>query len=209
MIPKSWSVVSRFAGVAFATLLIAVVFGPVRPAAAAPEIYRIDQSHMSMAFLVTHVGFAKTLGLFRKAEGSFVFDPEVPQVADIQVTIDAESVFTNHEKRDEHLRGVDFLDVANHPEITFVGTEATQTGPRAGTVTGDLTIRGVTRPVILEVVWNKSGAYPFGDGHYAMGLSARTKIKRSDFGMTYAVAGGLVGDEVEIILEFEAIRQDG
>ena len=209
MTSKSTPVVSMLVRVAAATLLCAVVFSQERPAAAAPETYRIDPNHMSMAFLVTHVGFAKTLGIFREAEGSFVFDPDVPKVEDIRVTIDAASVFTNHDKRDEHLRGADFLDVANHPEITFVGTEATQTGPRAGTVTGDLTIRGVTRPVTLDVVWNKSGAYPFGDGHYAMGLSARTKIKRSDFGMTYAVAGGLVGDEVEIILEFEAIRQDG
>jgi polyisoprenoid-binding protein YceI len=205
---KNRPVVSTLARVAAATLLCAVVFSQARPAAAAPETYRIDQNHMSMAFLITHVGFAKALGLFREADGSFVFDPDGPAVEDIRVTIDAASVFTNHEKRDEHLRGADFLDVADHPEITFVGTKATQTGPRTGTVTGDLTLRGVTRPVTLDVVWNKSDTYPFGDGHYAMGLSARTTIKRSDFGMTYAVAGGLVGDEVEIILEFEAIRQD-
>ena len=70
-------------------------------------------------------------------------------------------------------------------------------------------IRGVTRPVTLDVTWNKTGEYPFGDKHYAIGLSARTKIKRSDFGMTYALDGGLVGEEVDIILEFEAIRQPG
>ena len=94
-----------------------------------------------------------------------------------------------------------------YPEITFRGTSAEQTGARTGKVIGDLTIRGVTKPVTLDVVLNKSGQYPFGDMHYATGISARTKIKRSDFGMTYAVESGLVGDEVEIILEFEAIRQ--
>jgi polyisoprenoid-binding protein YceI len=175
---------------------------------AAPERYVIDQDHMAIAFLVSHIGFARTLGQFTRAEGSFAFDPEKPAVSDIEVIIDAASVNTQHEKRDAHLRNEDFLWVEKHPQIIFRGTSAEQTGPRTGRVIGDLTLRGVTRPVTLDVTWNKSGQYPFGDMHYAMGLSARTQIKRSDFGMTYAVQGGLVGDEVEIILEFEAIRQD-
>jgi polyisoprenoid-binding protein YceI len=177
------------------------------PAVAAPERYVLDPSHMAIAFLVSHVGFAKTLGQFREAQGSFVFDPDKPSVSDIDVTIKAASVTTQHDARDEHLRKEDFLWVEKYPEITFRGTSARQTGPRTGTVTGDLTLRGVTRPVTLDVTWNKSGQYPFGDMHDATGISARTTIKRSDFGMTYAVQGGLVGDEVDILLEFEAIRQ--
>jgi polyisoprenoid-binding protein YceI len=177
------------------------------PARAAPERYQIDPNHMAIAFLVSHVGFAKTLGQFTRAEGSFVFDPEKPAVSDIAVIIDAASINTQHEERDRHLRAKDFLWVEEHPQITFRGTSAEQTGPRTGRVAGDLTIRGVTQPVMLDVVWNKSGQYPFGDMHYAIGISARGKIKRSDFGMTYAVEGGMVGDEVEIILEFEGVRQ--
>ena len=145
--------------------------------------------------------------MFREANGSFVFDESEPAVSDIDVTVKAASIFTNHDKRDEHLRGPDFLWVEKYPEMTFRSTSAEQTGPGTGKVTGELTMRGVTKPVTLDVVWNKSGQYPFGDMHYATGISARTKIKRSDFGMTYAVESGLVGDEVEIILEFEAIRQ--
>lgn len=177
------------------------------PAAAEPQSYILDSSHLTIAFLVSHVGFAKTLGIFKTAEGSFVFDEEEPSVTDIEVTIPAASVFTNNDARDNHLRSADFLAAEQYPKITFEGTSATQTGPRTGTVTGDLTLRGVTKPVTLEVTWNKSDAYPFGDNHYATGISARTTIRRSDFGMTYALAGGLVGDEVEIILEFEAIRK--
>lgn len=177
------------------------------PAAAAPQRYLIDQNHMAIAFLVSHIGFAKTLGQFTKAEGSFVFDDEKPMVSDIQVVIDAASVDTQHAARDEHLRKEDFLWVERYPTITFRGTGAEQTGPRTGKVMGDLTIRGVTRPVTLDVTWNKSGQYPIGDKHMATGISARTQIKRSDFGMTYAMQGGLVGDEVDIILEFEAIQQ--
>lgn len=187
-----------------AVVLLSLAAGP---AAAAPERYALDPSHLSIAFLVTHVGFAKTLGMFREASGSFDFDPDKPAVSNITVNIDAASVFTNHEKRDDHLRGPDFLDVEKYPRITFEGTSAQPTGPRTGKVDGNLTIRGVTRPASLDVTWNRSGAYPFGDQHYAIGISARTTVKRSDFGMTYALQGNIVGDEVDIILEFEAIRQ--
>jgi polyisoprenoid-binding protein YceI len=193
-----------------AATAVAVLLGGLAvpaPARAAPERYVLDPNHMAIAFLVSHVGFARTLGQFTRADGSFVFDPEKPAVTDIQVTIDAASVDTQHAARDEHLRKEDFLWVETYPQITFRGTSAEQTGPRTGKVMGELTIRGVTRPVTLVVTWNKSGQYPFGDMHYATGISARTTIRRSDFGMTYAVQGGLVGDEVDIILEFEAIRQ--
>ena len=190
-----------------AVIAFAAGLGFPTGARAAPQTYVLDPEHLSVGFMVTHVGFAKMLGLFRETEGSFVFDENEPSVRDIRATIDAASVFTDHEKRDEHLRSNDFLAVEQYPTITFKGVSAVKTGPRSGRVTGDLTLRGVTKPVDLEVVWNKSGAYPFGDGHYAMGISARTTIKRSDFGMTYALAGDLVGDEVDIILEFEAIRQ--
>jgi polyisoprenoid-binding protein YceI len=190
-----------------ALVLISAMAGS--SAAAAPQRYTLDPSHLTVAFLVMHIGFAKTLGIFKQAEGSFVFDAEAPSVSDINVVINAASVFTNHEARDAHLRNADFLDVANHPKITFRGTSAEQTGPRTGRIIGDLSIRGVTKPVSLDVIWNKSGTYPFGDQHEAIGISARTTIKRSDFGMTYALTGDLVGDEIDIILEFEAIRQPG
>jgi polyisoprenoid-binding protein YceI len=194
------------AAVCALTIAAGALLHPI-PARAAPERYQLDPDHMTMAFLISHVGFARMLGQFTRAEGSFVFDADKPAVSDIAVIIDAASVDTQHEKRDQHLRAQDFLWVEKHPQITFRGTSAEQTGPVTGKITGDLTIRGVTRPVTLDVVWNKSAQYPFGDMHYATGISARTKIKRSDFGMTYALDGGLVGDEVEIILEFEAIRQ--
>lgn len=189
------------------TLAVVAIGAFARPAIAEPRTYVLDPSHLTIAFLVSHVGFEKTLGLFKTAEGSFEFDEQAPAVTNIQVTIPTASVFTNHDGRDNHLRSADFLAAEQYPTITFEGTSATQTGPRTGTVTGDLTIRGVTKPVTLDVTWNKSEEYPFGDKHYATGVSARTTIKRSDFGMTYALAGGLVGDEVDIILEFEAIRQ--
>ncbi len=195
---------SRRTAAAFA-VAIAVAAAGMRPADAAPQTYRIDTQHMAIAFLVWHMGLAQTLGQFTQAEGTFVFDDTAPSVSGIDVRIKAASVDTHLPARDEHLRKEDFLWVEKYPEITFRGTAAEQTGARTGRITGDLTLRGVTRPVVLDVTWNRSGEYPIGDKHWAAGFSARTLIKRSDFGMTYAL--DMVSDEVEIILEFEAIRQ--
>lgn len=180
---------------------------PKTGAQAEPALYKLDKEHLAIAFLVHHIGYADTLGQFLEAEGSFMFDEDAKTVSDISVTIDAKSVFSNHERRDKHVIGKDFLHTEEHPTITFTGTNATATDDTTGTVEGDLTIRGVTQPVTLDVTMNKVGPYPFGD-NYVVGVSARTTIKRSEFGMTYAVENGWVGDEVEIILEFEAIRQD-
>ena len=198
-----------------ATWLAVVAFLGGALAAAAPQAqaasarYKIDPEHFSVGFLVHHIGYADTLGMFLKGAGSFTFDEAAPAVSDIEVTIEADSVFTNHDRRDQHLKGGDFLDVDDHPEIRFVGKEARATGENTGEVTGDLTILGVTKPITLQVTKNKIGEYPFGAGPpYVVGVSVRGTVKRSEFGMTYAVENGWVGDEVELIIEFEAIRQD-
>ena len=192
-------------------LTVLLAFGAAR-AEAAPESYRFDPDHVSIGFLVDHIGYAKVLGMFRESEGSFRFDRETRQLSDLRVTINSASVFTNHDKRDEHLRGPDFLNAAEFPEISFRMTGSAPVGERSGTVTGDLTILGVTRPVTLEVLWNKSDSYPFGGGllsqpNFVTGISARGSFKRSAFGMMYAVENGWVGDSVELISEVEAIRQ--
>lgn len=176
-------------------------------ASAKPYDYVIDPEHAVVAFTVRHLGFADVLGRFLEVVGSFTFDEEARTLSNVSVDVKAASVFTAHPARDGHVRKEDFLWADEHPVIRFTGTGATPTGARTGTVSGDLTIRGVTRPVVLDVTWNRSGRYPFGDKHYAIGLSARTTIRRSEFGMTYALEGDLVGDEVDIVLEFEAIRQ--
>jgi len=179
------------------------------PAAKAePRTFTLDPAHLHVGFLVAHIGYAKTLGVFTDVEGTVVFDEEAPSLQSIDVTVQTDSVHTGHDARDNHVRSDDFLDADEHPEMTFALRETDQTGPRTGTVTGDLTLRGETHPITLDVTWNKSGPYPFGDKHYTVGISARGSLKRSDWGMTYAVDNGLVGDEVEIIIEAELIRQE-
>jgi polyisoprenoid-binding protein YceI len=174
---------------------------------AEPRRFEIDPEHFSVGFLVEHAGYDKTLGMFRQAEGSFVYDEAARELHSGEVVVQADSVDTNHQERDEHLRGGDFLAADNHPTIRFEATRLELGDDESGTLTGDLTLLGTTREIELDITINKTGPYPFGDNPYVLGASARGTIERSNFGMTYGVAGDMVGDEVELILEFEAIRQ--
>lgn len=175
---------------------------------AAPATYEIDPTHTTVAFFVNHIGFADTLGVFREVAGSFEFDPEAKVLGDVRVTVDAASVWTNDDRRDEHVRNADFLDVGTFPEIVFTASGGEVTGENTGRVTGDLTILGQTHPITLDVTLNKIADYPFGHGKETLGISIRGTVVRSQYGMSYAIPGGLVGDEVDLMIEFEAIRAD-
>ena len=176
-------------------------------AQAAPERYELDQDHLTVAFFVSHIGFKNQLGVFREVEGGFTYDMETRTLTDLRVEIEADSVDTFNSARDRHVRDDDFLAADDHPTISFVMTNAEALTETTGTVTGDLTLRGVTRPVTLDVTLNRAAEYPFGHEEFTLGVSAKGMVKRSDFGSTYALEGGLVGDEVEIVIEAEAIQQ--
>jgi polyisoprenoid-binding protein YceI len=198
--------ISRFA---LALLMLAV---SSLPSLAAPREYKIDPEHTSIGFLVSHIGYQNVLGMFREVAGSFRFDEEAQAISDVTVTIKTASVFTNHEKRDEHLRKEEFLWTDKYPEMTFTMTSAQKTGERTGKLTGNLTLRGVTKPITLDVTLNKVGEYPFGGGlfakpNYVAGMSARGSFKRSEWGVMYGTDNGWVGDEVQLIIELEGIRQ--
>ncbi len=182
----------------------------VAPAAAEAEsaTYSIDPEHVVVSFTIMHAGYARVLGIFPEVEGTFAYDNQTQELSDVSVTIGAASVNTFLEKRDEHVRSADFLDAGAHPQITFVADGGTPETETYGTVTGDLTIRGVTQPVTLGVTLNQLADYPCCHGKETIGISATASILRSDFGSTYALPV-FVGDEVDIMLEFEAIRQDG
>ena len=182
------------------------------PATAEPQRYVLDPTHLSVGFLVDHLGYAKTLGMFREVEGEFQFDEDTGVMTDLEVRIDTASVFTNHDGRDEHLRGGDFLDVKRHPQMIYRAARAEPTADRRYRIEGELELLGERRPVVLEATWNKSGGYPFVIALFegmpkVMGISARGSFQRSDFGMDYVVDKGWVGDDVELIIEFEARGQ--
>jgi polyisoprenoid-binding protein YceI len=178
------------------------------PGIAAPERFVLDESHVSVGFLAGHARFAQVLGQFTDVSGDFVYDAQTRTLDSAEVEIAADSVFTAHEGRDEHLRDADFLDAGAHPTIRFVATDYQADGDQGGRLTGDLTLRGVTQPITLDVTLNRRGPHPIG-GADTLGGSLRGSLKRSEFGMTYALEGELVSDRIDLIIEFEATRDDG
>lgn len=178
------------------------------PALAAPERYELDPAHTTVSFLVDHVGYAGTLGLFGQIEGTFTYDIETQELSDLEIRVTTDSIVTLNEARDEHVRGGDFLNVEAHPVMTFTADGGSPADATSGTVTGELTLLGETRPLTLDVTLNKAEAYPFGHKRFVLGISARGSLMRSEYGMTYGVDNGLVGDEVDLIIETEAMRME-
>lgn len=191
-------------------LLLAL--GAASPAAARAEAasYALDPEHLTVAFLVEHIGYARTLGVFRKASGSFRYDEASGALTDLRVVIETASVDSGHARRDEHLRGRDFLDAPRFPTMTFTARTARRIGERGYRIEGELELLGQRRPLVLEATLNKHERYPLGPPlakPMVLGASARGHLRRSEFGMSYGVANGLVGDDIELLVELEARRQ--
>ncbi len=151
---------------------------------------------------------AKVKGTFHKFEATINADPEDLTTADIEFTVDMSSIDTRSEDRDNHLRSADFFDVENHPNMTFKSTSIKKTGDNEYDVTGDLTIRGVTKQETFKVVYEGGGKDPWGNER--AGFSAEGTIKRTDYGLVWNAAletgGVLVGEDVKISLEIEATK---
>ncbi|WP_322821534.1 YceI family protein [Chloroflexus sp.] len=169
----------------------------------------IDASHSTITFSVRHMMISKVRGRFTRFDGTVDFDEQNPTNSKVQVTIDASSIDTRDERRDGHLMSPDFLDVANYPTLTFVSKRVEMIDENHGRLIGDLTIRGVTREVTLDVEYNGQSKSPWGT--ISAGFSATTKINRKDWGLTWNVAletgGVLVGEEVTIEIEIEIVKQ--
>ena len=176
------------------------------PARAEPERYELDPEHISMGFLVEHLGYAKVLGMFRAVRGSYSFDEGSGALSNVRIEVDTQSVFTSHAKRDQHLKSADFLNSNEFPRMVFTAGNAKRTGDRSFEIPGQLELLGRSQPLTLTATWNKSGVSPL-DKTYVMGVSARGSFKRSSHGMNYGVANEWVGDEVPLIIEFEAKRK--
>lgn len=170
--------------------------------------YAIDTSHSAAQFTVRHLMVAKTKGRFTDFTGNVTI-AEDPLQSSVEVTIQAGSINTGDEKRDGHLRTGDFLEVDKFPTLTYKSTSVRHKGGSQFVVEGDLTVHGVTKPVALELDYEGTVGDPWG-GVRAV-FSARTKINREDFGLTYNQAletgGVLIGKDITIDLEVEAVRQ--
>ncbi len=183
-------------------LCISMLMGSVLIVEATTETYVIDPAHSSVEFNIRHF-FSKVTGRFQKFEGTLSVDRDAMEKSEIKASIETSSIDTNQSKRDDHLRGADFFDVVKHPKMTFQSKSWKKTGENEFEVTGDLTLHGITKSVVLSV---KNLGFGEGmKGAYLSGWEAHAKIKRSDFNMTYG--GPAVGDEVEIEINIEAKRQ--
>jgi len=174
---------------------------------AEPADFVLDPTHTYITFFVSHIGYSDLAGMFLESEGNFSYDEEAKELKSATITVKTDSVFTNHDERDKHLRGPDFLNTSEFPEMTFVATKAEKLSDFDGKITGNLTLLGITKPITLDVTFNKAGNYPFGDGHYALGFDATGSFKRSEFAMSYGVDGNIVGDEIKLVIGTEGIRQ--
>lgn len=171
--------------------------------------YTLDGAHTHVSFSVRHMMISNVRGEFRKFSGDATFDPEKPETARLSVSVDVASIHTREEQRDTHLKSADFFDAEKFPTITFASKSVKPNGDGYD-VLGDLTIHGTTREVTLAVEEvTPERADPWGNQRF--GATAKTKIRRSDFGMKWNAvieAGGiLVGDDVKIEIEAELIKQ--
>lgn len=191
------------------TLLAALVTAPGAPARA--DTYALDPEHTEVRFTWDHLGLSRQGGRFTAAAGTLNFDPTKPEASTIEVKIPVKSLSTGIKKLDEHLITTkDFFDVAANPAITFKSTLVRMKSDKTGEVEGELSINGVSKPVVLDVVWNFSGEHPLQAinpvyaGAYASGFSATTQIRRSDWGITRTIP--YVSDELRITIETEMLR---
>ena len=172
--------------------------------------YKIDPNHSTVSFKVRHL-VSNVRGMFNQFDGSFTYVPDHPEQWKAAATIQAASIDTRVEKRDNHLRSKDFFDAATYPTITFTSTEVTDATPTSGKLHGLLMIHGVEKPVVLDLDIHGEGKDPW--GNMRSGFTATTRIDRKDFGLTWnkAVETGqlLVGDEVDITLEVEGVVKAG
>ena len=191
-------------------IISALVFAVIPFSAMATDSFTIDPLHTFPNFTIDHLGFSTMHGRFGKTSGKLTVD-EAKHSGSVEVVIDAASVDTGYIKRDDHLRSPDFLNAAEFPEITYKSSKVTIKGePSKGDATavvdGNLTISGVTKPVTLHVKRMHCGINPMDPKkqQYRCGFDAHAKIKRSDFGVKFALPA--IGDEMNIDLEVEATR---
>ncbi len=193
---------------AIALVLVPVAASAQEEAAADPNVYAIDTSHATIGFKVRHFTVSNVSGRFNTFEGAVRYNPEDPADSGVEVTIDAASIDTDHEQRDGHLKSADFLDVENHPTVTFKSTQVEKTD-EGFQVTGGLTMRGVTKEVSFPV----SVVGPIKDpmGMQRMGIEGGLTIDRRDWGLEWnkmmETGGVFVGHDVKIEFSAEAARK--
>jgi polyisoprenoid-binding protein YceI len=183
-----------------ARALSAILVAAAPVASAAPVSYAMIKDHTDLTFTIDHAGFSLKHGWFTDLDGTLMLDPDHLEASSVAITVNARSIATNHELRDKELRGPGFLDTDKFPTLGFVSSRVTSTGPDSLDVEGNLTLHGVTKPLLLHTKVNRIASSPF--THLpAAGFSARGTLKRSDYGILAIIP--LIGDEVAITIDVE------
>ena len=200
----------------FRTVLTAAALAAASAAPAAAETFAVDIKHSSFVFSANHIGFTNVFGLFRDWGGEFTFDPKAPEKTTVKIAVKTESLDTNDLRmqaqggvrgRNEHLRSADFFNVKEFPIMTFESTKVEKTGEKTGKMHGNVTLLGQTKPVVLDVTFNKVAPHPVPayKGVLTAGFTIRGTIKRTDWGMKFGVPA--VSDEIALYLEIEATEK--
>jgi polyisoprenoid-binding protein YceI len=186
-----------------ASLSLAFLLAATFPIAASE--YEIDTkgAHASINFRIPHLGFSWLVGRFDRFSGTFSYDEKNPGASRISVEIETASINSNHAERDKHLRGADFLDVTNFSKATFVSKSVSPTGDGKAKIEGDLTLRGVTKPVTIEAEVVGGGNDPWGG--YRQGFSGRARLTLADFGILREL--GPASKDVDLDLHIEGVRK--
>lgn len=173
------------------------------PAVAADYVIDTKGAHASINFRIQHLGYSWLTGRFEKFEGNFSYDDKNPGASKVKVDIDTASVSSNNAERDKHLRSADFLDAGKFPKATFVSKSVTAKGDGKATITGDLTLHGVTKEVVIDAQYIGGGDDPWGG--FRQGFMGTTRLSLSDFGMVHDL--GPSSKEVELTLNVEGLRK--
>lgn len=193
------------------TLLAAVLAAPFATAAvAAPESYVLNESHSQVVFTYNHAGFSTTYGMFSGFGGDIMFDAEDPAASSVSVTFPAATMITGWDARSGHfLQSGDFFKLDEFPDVTFVSTGIEVTGDTTANITGDLTLNGVTKSVVLDAVLNaQTEEYPFPpyQGKKAIGLDATTTLMRTDYNL--GMFAPFIPDEIPLAISIEAVAAE-
>ena len=184
------------------TLIAAALALGASGAFAAPEKYTLDPSHSQVVFSYNHLGYSTTYGMFSGFEGEIMFDQEDPANSSVSVSMPLKSMFTGWEKREAHFMSDDFFGAADGDMVTFTSTGIEVTGDTTAKITGDLTMNGMTKSVVLDATLNQTQPHPMKEGQPWAGFDATTTLKRSDFGVDKFAP--FVSDEVEVMISIEA-----
>jgi len=171
-------------------------------AAAESVSYVLDASHSQIVFSYDHLGYSRTTGMFSGFEGTIEMDADDPAASSVNVSFPASSLMTGWPAREGHFMSEDFFNAEVNPDVTFTSTSIEVTGENTGLITGDLTMNGVTKPVVLDAKLNQMGNHPMAELPWA-GFDATTTLLRSDFNL--GAFAPFVGDEIEIYISIEAM----